>query len=99
MSRQDAQPLSHQQALQRLCDCALACASRQSDARARRALREACQQALDSLSAPVIPDNFDYRDAEKVVMTFIEAGGTWSELTAAVSRHALKGAMRKHGRV
>ncbi len=99
MSGRDAHTMSYKEALQRLCECALACASPHSTAKARKALREACKEAFDSLSAPEIPEDFDYRDAEKVVTTFIEAGGKWSDLTASVSRHQLEGATRKHGRI
>ena len=56
---------------------------------ARCALRESISQANQALRADVVTN--DMLDPEALVRIYIEAGGNWQDLVAAVSRNSLAG--------
>lgn len=66
--------------------------------RAREHLREVIHQANEALRAgePVAAPSMTISDPEQLVRAYIDAGGNWQELVAAVSRHSLEGATRRH---
>ncbi|MBC06334.1 hypothetical protein [Thalassospira sp.] len=66
--------------------------------KAREHLRKAIHEANEALRAggSVADHPVTISDPEQLVRAYIEAGGNWQELVAAVSRHSLEGATRRH---
>ena len=66
--------------------------------KAREHLRKAIHEANEALRADgsVADHSVTISDPEQLVRAYIEAGGNWQALVAAVSRHSLEGATRRH---
>ncbi len=66
--------------------------------KAREHLRKAIHEANEALRAgvPVADHPVTITDPEQLVRAYIDAGGNWQELVAAVSRHSLEGATRRY---
>jgi hypothetical protein len=73
-------------------------ADRPRGAKARSYLLQAIHNANEALRAgvPVADHPVTITDPEQLVRAYIEAGGNWRELVAAVSRLSLEGATRRH---
>ena len=67
--------------------------------KARAQLLTILHAANEALRAgePVAAPTVTISDPEQLVRAYIDAGGNWQELVAAVSRHSLEGATRRHG--
>ncbi|MBO6771735.1 MULTISPECIES: hypothetical protein [unclassified Thalassospira] len=73
-------------------------AGRPRGPKARTYLLQAIHNANEALRAgvPVADHSVTITDPEQLVRAYIEAGGNWQALVAAVSRHSLEGATRRH---
>lgn len=79
-----------------LATIAAGVATGRTDARGRRALRRAVQDAQRMLAAPVADvSSRAIADPDVMVRAYSDGGGEWQKLVAAVSRNSLAGATRK----